>query len=144
MSGVNGETELADRAAADLRQERIQLELHGLGREHLFEQPVFAREHAKQRQVSVVADGENVGARTLRVRKLLPRRSVPSREFSILNGPARRSSIAQNDQIWIACSRRGRLLQPGLQGALQIGAATQATGAHGVDRALNAGRRPPR
>ncbi len=45
---------------------------------------VLPGEHAEQRQVGIVADGENVRARTLRFRELLPRRRVPGGQFAIL------------------------------------------------------------
>ena len=71
--GVDGEIELADGAASDLREEGVQLELHGFGGEDLFEQSVLAGEHAEEREVGVITDREYVSAGTLRVGELLPR-----------------------------------------------------------------------
>ena len=103
----------------------------------MFEQAILTSEHAKERQVGIVADGENVSAGTLRFRKLLPRGRVPGGDLSILNGTARRAAVAQDDQISIARAGRGGLLQSGLQSALQIGAAPQAAAANRVNGVLN-------
>ena len=43
---------------ADLGEERIQLELDRLCREHVFKQPILLRQYAKQGQIGVIADSE--------------------------------------------------------------------------------------
>ncbi len=49
----------------------------------MFEESILAREHAKQWQVGVVPDGEDVSARALGFRELFPRRRVPRGQFAI-------------------------------------------------------------
>src|SRR5579864_9331791 len=64
---LNGKIQLTHRAAADFRQKGIQLEFHGLGREHMLEESILLCEHTKQWQVGVVAHGKNVSALPLRI-----------------------------------------------------------------------------
>src|SRR5438309_1652057 len=66
--GVNRKLELTYGTSPDLREERVQLEFHRLGREHMFEDPIFACQQTKQGQVGIVPDSQYVGVRPLRIR----------------------------------------------------------------------------
>ena len=67
----------------------------------MLEQPILPRKHLKQRQVGIIAHGEDVGAGTLTDRQMLPTLRIPTGQLSILNRSARGAAVTQQYQIRI-------------------------------------------
>ena len=129
---------MANGTAPDLREERVQFELGRFGGQNVLQQTILPGKDLKQRQVGIVAHGEDVGAGTLTLRHALPVLRVPTGQLAILNGSTRGAAVTQQYQIRIGAARPRALLQRSLKHTLQIGAAAEFAGAHEIESALHA------
>ena len=91
----NRHRQLPNRAAPNLREERIQLEFDRFRRKHVFQNAVLARQQLQERQVRIVAHPKDVRLWPARFGQPFPVRFVRRREFRVFDEALSRAAVTQ-------------------------------------------------